>query len=162
MSNSDPNPPVRHRAPLAIERCPMAATVEVIGDRWSLLILREAFYGVVRHADFRDDLGVPRSVLTDRLAKLVGNGLLEKVEYREAGARARHAYVLTKKGRSLAPALIALTEWGVEHCLDGQSPVDIVDRKTGQQLRMALVDEDGKEQPLTRIALKVDDGQPTP
>lgn len=156
MSNSDNNPPVRHRAPVPIDQCPMAAAVELLGDRWSLLILREAFYGVVRHADFRDDLNVPRSVLTDRLGKLVRDGLLEKTEYREQGARARHAYGLTKKGHDLAITLIAMTEWGVEHCLDGHSPVDIVDRKSGQSLRVALVDEDGKEQPLTRVALKVE------
>jgi DNA-binding HxlR family transcriptional regulator len=135
----------------------MAAAVEMFGDRWSMLILREAFYGVVRHADFRDDLSVPRSVLTDRLGKLVRDGLLERTEYREQGARARHAYSLTKKGRALALTFIAMTEWGVEHCLGGRSPVDIVDRKSGQTLRVALVDEEGKEQPLTRIALKVED-----
>lgn len=157
MSNSDSHPPVRHRAPVPIDQCPMAAAVEVFGDRWSMLILREAFYGVVRHADFREDLSVPRSVLTDRLGKLVRDGLLEKTEYREQGARARHAYGLTKKGRALAPTFIAMTEWGVEHCLGGQSPVDIIDRESGQTLRVALVDEDGKEQPLSRIALKVKD-----
>lgn len=157
MSNSDANSPVRHRAPVPIDECPMAAAVEMFGDRWSMLILREAFYGVVRHADFRDDLSVPRSVLTDRLGKLVRDGLLEKTEYREQGARARHAYGLTKKGRALALTFIAMTEWGVEHCLGGRSPVDIVDRKSGQTLRVALVDEEGKEQPLTRIALKVED-----
>lgn len=157
MSNSDTNSPVRHRAPVPIDECPMAAAVEVFGDRWSMLILREAFYGVVRHADFRDDLSVPRSVLTDRLGKLVRDGLLERTEYREHRARARHAYSLTKKGRALAITFIAMTEWGVEHCLDGRSPVDIVDRKSGQTLRVALVDEEGKEQSLTRIALKVED-----
>ena len=111
----------------------------------------------MRHADFRDDLSVPRSVLSDRLGKLVRDGLLEKTEYREQGARARHAYALTKKGRALAATFIAMTEWGVEYCLGGHSPIDIVDRKMGQALRVALVDEDGKEQPLTRIALKVKD-----
>jgi DNA-binding HxlR family transcriptional regulator len=157
MSNSDSHPPVRHRAPVPIDQCPMAAAVEVFGDRWSMLILREAFYGVVRHADFREDLSVPRSVLTDRLGKLVRDGLLEKTEYREQGARARHAYGLTKKGRALAVTFIAMTEWGVAYRLDGQSPVDIIDRESGQALRVALVDEDGKEQPLSRIALKVKD-----
>lgn len=157
MSNPDNNPPIRHRAPVPIDQCPMAAAVELFGDRWSLLILREAFYGVVRHADFRDDLGVPRSVLTDRLGKLVRDGLLEKTEYREEGARTRHAYALTGKGRDLAIALIAMTEWGVKHCKGGQSPVKIVDSKSGQTLRVALIDEDGKEQPPARIALKVKD-----
>lgn len=133
----------------------MAAAVDVIGDRWSLLILREAFYGVVRHADFRDDLSVPRSVLTDRLAKLVSNGLLNKLEYKEDGARRRHAYVLSPKGQALAPAFIALTEWGTEHCLDGKSPIDIVDKTTGQSLRVALVDEDGQTHPIDQIAIKV-------
>lgn len=115
-----------------------------IGDRWSLLILREAFYGVMRYEDIRADLGIPRSILSDRLAKLVARGFLEKRPYREGGDRPRFAYGLTGKGRGLATALIALTRWGEAHILGRPGPVDIVDRTTGRSVTAALVDETGR------------------
>lgn len=151
-----PKPPSpRRSAALPIADCPMAAAVDIFGDRWSLLILREAFYGVVRHADFRDDLNIPRSVLSDRLNKLVQHDLLHKTEYREAGARPRQAYRLTPKGRSFALTLIALMQWGNEHCLDGDAPVQVIDKQTGGVLRLSLVDEEDAPVPAGRAALQV-------
>ena len=117
---------------------------EIIGDRWTLLILREAFYGVQRYDDMRADLGAPRSMLTDRLGKLVQHGLMERQPYQEPGSRVRYAYVLTGKGRALALTLIALTQWGEEHVLGGPAPIDVVDRDTGDKLRTALVNSKGE------------------
>ena len=117
--------------------------VEEIGDRWSLLILREAFYGVMRYDDMRADLAIPRSALSDRLARLVAHGCLEKHPYQEAGERLRYAYVLTDKGRGLATSLIALTQWSEAHILGREGPAAIVDRTTGKSIKAALVDEDG-------------------
>lgn len=136
-------PPIRNRAPLPVSDCALAKAVEDIGDRWSLLILREAVFGVMRYEDIRQDLGIPRSVLTDRLARLTARGLLEKQSYREAGARQRFAYVLTAKGRDLVVPLIALTHWSETHILGGLGPVEIVDAFSGRPVRVALVDEDG-------------------
>ncbi len=120
-----------------------------------MLILREAFYGVMRHEDIREDLGIPRSVLTDRLSKLIIRGLLEKRPYQEAGDRKRHGYGLTDKGRGLALSFIALTQWSEAHIVGGPGPVDIVDQASGKALKAALIDEDGKivavDQAITRI-----------
>jgi DNA-binding HxlR family transcriptional regulator len=143
MSNSAPNATVRRRAPIPRAECALAQAAEEIGDRWSLLILREAFFGVMRYDDIREDLGIPRSVLTDRLSKLVARGLLEKRPYQEAGDRPRSGYALTRKGRDLAVALIALTHWSEAHVLGAPGPIDVVDGTSGRPLRVALVDDRG-------------------
>lgn len=119
----------------------MALAAEILGDRWTLLILREAFYGVQRYDDMRQDLAAPRSMLTDRLTRLVDRGLMTRRPYQELGARMRSAYVLTPSGRALALTLLALTQWGEEHILKGSTPVEIRDRTTGRPLRVALVNE---------------------
>ncbi len=144
MSNSESPDTIRRRAPVPTADCALARATEEIGDRWSLLILREAFFGVMRHDDIRADLGIPRSVLTDRLGRLVTLGLLEKRPYREAGDRQRFGYSLTDKGRDLAPTLIALTHWSEAHVLRQQGPIEIVDLETGRGLKVALVDENGQ------------------
>lgn len=155
MSNSDQPPSVRKRAPVPIDACALAAAISEIGERWSLLILREAFYGVVRYDDLREDLGIPRSILTDRLKKLVAAGLLEKEPYREAGERQRFAYCLTGKGRGLGLSFVALTQWGDTHVLDGPGPVEIIDKATGARLQAALVDEDGNVVTIDQAIPKV-------
>ncbi|TKT75103.1 helix-turn-helix transcriptional regulator [Aquamicrobium sp. LC103] len=121
----------------------MALAAEMVGDRWTLLILREAFYGVQRYDDMRADLGAPRSMLSDRLARLVEQGIMTRRAYREPGDRERHAYVLTESGRALALTLSALTQWGEAYILGRPAPVEIVDGSTGGALRVALVDEAG-------------------
>lgn len=155
MSNSDSTQSLRRRAPVPKEVCALAKAAEEIGDRWSLLILREAFYGVMRYDDMRVDLGIPRSVLSDRLAKLVASGCLEKRRYQEAGDRPRSAYVLAEKGKDLATALIALTRWSEAHILGKPGPVEIVDQTTGKALTAALVDQDGAVVPAERAGARV-------
>jgi DNA-binding HxlR family transcriptional regulator len=87
-------------------------TLAVVGERWTLLVLREAFLGLRRFDDFQRAIGCARNVLAARLATLVKHGVLRRVPYREPGRRLRHEYRLTQKGRDLAPGLIALTQWG--------------------------------------------------
>jgi DNA-binding HxlR family transcriptional regulator len=97
--------------------CPIARSLEVIGERWTLLIVRDAFYGVSRFSDFRDHLAIPRAVLTDRLALLAEHGILE----RAAASSGRDEYALTAKGRELWPVIRSLVAWGNEHYLpDGR------------------------------------------
>lgn len=155
MSNLDSVETVRRRAPIPTADCALAQAAEEIGDRWSLLILREAFFGVMRYDDIREDLGIPRSVLTDRLSKLVVRGLLEKRPYQEAGDRRRLGYALTKKGRDLAPTLIALTHWSEAHILGAPGPIDVVDALSGRSLRVALVDDRGRIVDPERAAPKL-------
>ena len=90
-----------------------------VGDRWSLLILRDAFRGVRRFADLRDDLGIARNILADRLDKLVDAGILDRVPYQERPVR--HEYRLTAKGRDLSPALVALMRWGDRWASEGDA-----------------------------------------
>lgn len=150
MANSASSQTLKRRAPVPVSACALAMAAEEIGDRWSLLILREAFYGVVRYEDMRADLGIPRSMLSDRLAKLVARGCLEKQPYRAAGDRRRDGYVLTEKGRGLAITFIALTRWSETFILGAPGPIDIVDVDTGKPLDPALVDEDGTVVPTDR------------
>jgi DNA-binding HxlR family transcriptional regulator len=133
----------------------MALAAEVLGDRWTLLILREAFYGVCRYDDMLADLKVPRATLTDRLAKLVRHGLLKKQPYQEQGDRVRQAYVLDEAGRGLALTFLALTEWGEAHVLGAPAPVQAVDRKTGAALRLQLVTGDGAPADPRRAVLQL-------
>ncbi len=129
---------------MPIDQCPMALAAEIVGDRWVLLVLRECAYGVVRFDDMLGDLGAPRSVLTQRLKRMVAHGLLDREPYREPGERQRYAYVLTDKGRDLLLALAALADWGEAHLLSTESPVVIKKRRGGARLRAGLVDRAGR------------------
>ncbi|MBV8767918.1 MAG: helix-turn-helix transcriptional regulator, partial [Hyphomicrobiales bacterium] len=93
--------PLRHRSPVSLRDCNLSKSFELIGDRWTLLILRSAFWGLRRFDDFQADIDVPRSVLSNRLAALVESGIMERREYREAGQRARIEYPLTRMGQAL-------------------------------------------------------------
>ncbi|MFI8961843.1 winged helix-turn-helix transcriptional regulator [Streptomyces sp. NPDC053493] len=90
------------------QTCALSRSMEIVGERWTLLIVRDAFYGVRRFGEFAAHLSVPRAVLTDRLATLTGAGVLE----RRPDTGRREVYVLTDKGLALWPAVRALSEWG--------------------------------------------------
>jgi DNA-binding HxlR family transcriptional regulator len=127
-------------------RCSVAGTLGVVGEKWSLLVLREAFLGTRRFADLQRILGAPRAVLTDRLATLVEAGILARVPYRAEGERQRHEYRLTQKGLDLYPALVALMEWGDRYLSeDGVPPLALRHRDCGAPVHLALVCEDGHQ-----------------
>lgn len=98
------------RASFAEMNCSVARTLEVVGERWTLLILRDAFNGIRRFDDFQKSLGIARNVLADRLAKLVDHGVLERRRYEEHPPR--DEYRLTAKGRALFDVLVAMVHWG--------------------------------------------------
>jgi DNA-binding HxlR family transcriptional regulator len=126
--------------------CSVAGTLAVVGEKWSLLVLREAFLGIRRFADFQRILGAPKAVLTDRLATLVGHGVLMRVPYQAEGERQRHEYRLTEKGLDLYPALVALMEWGDRYlCDDGAAPLELRHKDCGAPVRLTLVCADGHE-----------------
>jgi DNA-binding HxlR family transcriptional regulator len=102
--------------------CAIGATVGLIGERPTFLVLREAFNGVRRFADMQRRTGMPRQVLSDRLAHLVDEGLLRKVPYQENGQRRRYEYRLTEKGMDLYPVLVALMEFGDRHAVGLAGP----------------------------------------
>jgi len=132
------------RSPVPPSDCNLWKAFELIGDRWILVILRSALYGVRRFDDFQNELDIPRSVLSNRLARLVENGLMERRDYREEGQRARIEYPLTKKGQSLGLSFTALTEWSDHWIGNGSGPLALRSKTTGQKLAVALVDERGK------------------
>jgi DNA-binding HxlR family transcriptional regulator len=102
--------------------CSIARTLQVVGEKWTLLILREGFYGATRFEQFHRVLQCPRNLLSERLALLVEEGILERSEYREPGSRARMEYHLTEKGRELMYPLLALRQWGDRHMADPEGP----------------------------------------
>ncbi len=110
------------KASFADMHCSVAQSLEIIGEWWTLLILRDAFLGVRRFEDFVDRLGIARNVLTSRLETLVEADVLERRPYDEA--RGRYDYVLTAKGRALWPVMTTLRQWGDEWLLgEGNEPV---------------------------------------
>ena len=134
--------------------CSIERALGVLGERWTFLILREAFLGVTRFAEFRDRLGVAPDVLTDRLAALVEYGVMEKVPYREPGTRSRFGYGLTPAGRELRVVLASLQQWGDEHLPRAEGP-SMLRRVAGtdRPVHVGYVDQDGREVPADGVAM---------
>ncbi len=124
--------------------CSLANALNLIGEWWTILILREAIYGNRRFEDFQQQLGIARNILTDRLNKLCDRGIMERIPVKE-GAK-RHEYKITPMGRDLYPALIALTQWGDRwlHPPEGV-PVKFIERATGEEIAdIAIFSSDGR------------------
>jgi len=136
--------PLLRRSPVSRRDCNLAKSFDLLGDRWTLLILRSALYGLRRFDDFQVELDVPRSVLSKRLAALVESGIMERREYREAGQRTRVEYPLTRMGQALGLPFMAMTAWADKWLGGGNSPLTLRSRSTGQKLSVDLVDERGK------------------
>jgi len=155
MTNSAPKSDITREAIISVEDCGGAKALDILSDRWTWLIVREALYGVSRFDDMRSDLDIPRSVLTSRLKKLVEGGVLETREYKDPGARARTAYFLTEKGQALAPVFIALMQWGDTHLRGGRKSLALQDRRTGLNVRSALVPLGAEVVPYNALKLSV-------
>ena len=126
--------------------CTIEATLRVVGEKWTFLVLREAFNGVRRFEDMQRRTRVPRQILSNRLVRLVDEGLLRKVPYREPGQRSRSEYRLTERGLDLFPLLVALLEWGNKHAASGDGPlVELRHRDCGAPVRLRLGCADGHE-----------------
>jgi DNA-binding HxlR family transcriptional regulator len=124
--------------------CSIARTLDLVGDKWTLLILREAQYGVTRFADFLKVLRCPRNLLAERLRMLVEQGIFAVEPYKESGDRTRSQYVLTAKGDRLIPVLVALLQFGDEYLADPVGPSVHVDhRDCGHRVHVEMVCECG-------------------
>ena len=122
------------RKSLVNDACPIARTLDVIGDWWSLLIVRDAMLGTRRFSEFQTNLGVARNILSTRLKTLVAQGVFELTESSKGGAY--QEYVLTAKGRALFPVLVALRQWGEEFSFKrGESFAKLLDRQTRRPLQ---------------------------
>jgi len=126
------------RTSFAKDECPVARSVEAVGDWWSLLIVRDAFVGKRRFGEFQNSLGVAKNILTVRLKKLVAEGVLELVPASDGSAFKE--YALTEKGRGLLPVIVALGQWGC-----ARSEFKLVDRKKGSPVRLEFRSEDGRK-----------------
>ncbi|PRY00572.1 winged helix-turn-helix transcriptional regulator [Allonocardiopsis opalescens] len=120
--------------------CSVARALEVVGERWSLLIVRDVFNGIRRFDELRDHLGVARNVLSQRLRTLVGARVLDRVPYREGRQRRRFEYRLTERGRELVPVLLALMAWGDRNLAGGEGPPVLAEHlDCGKRVRMVPV-----------------------
>jgi DNA-binding HxlR family transcriptional regulator len=121
------------------ENCTIGRAMDILGEKWALVVLREIFLGVRRFDDMRVRTGIPRQVLTNRLATLVEHGLLRRVPYQDPGARVRDEYRLTDKGFDLYPVLVALREWGDRYLADPEGPPLLtVHRDCGETVGVTL------------------------
>jgi len=132
-------------------RCSIARSLEVLGERWTLLVIREAFRGRSRFAEFRDALGVAPDVLSARLKTLVEAGVLERRAYREPGERERSSYHLTESGRELRLVLGALNQWGDRYRPSGHGPASILQTVDGAPARVTFVDPTDSPRPGQEI-----------
>lgn len=106
--------------------CSIARTLEIVGEKWTILILREVWYGSFRFSDLERVLGCPRNLLAARLRMLVEQGILATESYQEPGARSRPKYVITPKGLDLVPAVMGLLQWGDRYRADPEGPAVLV------------------------------------
>jgi DNA-binding HxlR family transcriptional regulator len=118
--------------------CPLSATLGLVGEWWTLLILHDAFDGYTRFDQFQENLGISSSLLTSRLKHLVSRGLLERRQYQTNPPR--YEYVLTDLGRSLRPVIVALAAWGNARLAPEQRSMVLVDAETGAEAEPVLVD----------------------
>ena len=134
--------------------CGIARSLDVLGERWALMIVRDAFLGRSRFSEFRTSLGVSPDILTARLATLVDCGVLVRQTYRDPGERERDEYVLTDAGRELAPVLAALGRWGADHLpVDSGTRIRYLDSHTGDPVHLTFATAGGASVPASRVTL---------
>lgn len=121
------------------ENCTIGRAMAILGEKWTVVVLREVFNGIRRFDDMRVRTQVPRQVLANRLAMLVDKGVLRREPYRQPGARVRDEYRLTPKGLDLYPVLIAVAEWGDRYLAEPEgAPLEFAHRYCGARLRTEL------------------------
>src|SRR5262249_31468304 len=132
------------RTDLSQEACAASRALEVVGDWWSLLIVRDALVGVERFSEFQKSIGLARNILSSRLKKLVDDGVLQLVP--DEASLTRHKYLLTDKGKGLAVVIAAIWQWGEQNCFQPGEAVPL------------LIDKASK-QPLAKLEIKTADGR---
>ena len=132
------------RKSLRSDECPMARSLDIVGDQWSLLIIRDAFDGMRRFGEFQQSLGMAKNILADRLKNLVQEGVLDQVP--ASDGTAYQEYVLTRKGEGLFPVFVSLRHWGEAHLYaKGEQHSVLIERSSGRPVRgIELRTHDGK------------------
>lgn len=145
-----------------VPNCSIARAVDIVGDRWAFLIVREAHFGSTKFAEFRQVLGIAPNILTSRLIALVEGGILEKRDYRDEGERVRSSYHLTEAGEDLKLVLAALQQWGDEHVPRADGPTVLRrDTHSGGLVSVGFVDEQGKAVPEDEVVFEPIPGGPS-
>jgi DNA-binding HxlR family transcriptional regulator len=127
-----------------MSNCSIARTLEIVGEKWTILILREVWYGSSRFSDFERVLGCPRNLLAARLRMLVEEGILATETYKEPGARSRPNYAITPKGADLVPAVLGLLQWGDRYRADPEGPAVLLrHRECGAHVDVQIRCEQG-------------------
>ena len=128
------------------DTCSIARTLALVGDRWTLLVLRDVANGVGRFDELASHLGIARNILSSRLARLAGAGLVERTAYREPGARERQQYRLSGPGRELMPVLLAFMAWGDRNLAGPEGPPVVVRHAgCGAPIKVSLTCAEGHE-----------------
>ncbi len=130
--------PVAEKIRLEDRECPLSATLGIVGEWWTLLILHDAFDGFSRFDQFQKNLGISSSLLTSRLKRLVAGGVLERRQYQAKPAR--HEYMLTELGRSLRPVVVVLAGWGNARLAARERSMVLVDAQSGIEAEPVVVD----------------------
>ena len=132
------------RTSLKKAECPVARSLDIIGDWWSLLIVRDAFDGMRRFGEFQKSLGISRGILATRLRNLIALGILEKVPASDGSAY--QDYVLSQKGNDLFPVVVSLRQWGEDHCFSpGEAHSVLLEKETAQPVcRLELRSKSGR------------------
>lgn len=132
--------------------CSVARSLEIVGEWWTLLIVREAFFGTERFSEFAANLGIAKNVLTERLNSLVEAGVLEREPLPGRGNPV--AYTLTAQGRDLLPVIVALMQWGDRWIHQKRAPVRILERKSGREImRLRVTNHEGEPLALEDVVV---------
>lgn len=126
------------------DNCQVGRAMQILGERWTFVVLREIFNGIRRFDDIRRHTGIPRQVLSNRLGTLVDQGILRREPYQPPGSRVRHEYRLTPKGFDLYPVLVAVADWGERYLADPEgAPVEFAHRECGHKVHTVIECADG-------------------
>ena len=133
---------MRHKS-FKANLCPVARSLDTIGEWWSLLIVRDALSGIRRFSDFQKSLGLAKNILSARLRKLVACGVMEQVPASDGSAY--REYALTQKGRELFPVIVALRQWGEGYLFSrGEKRLQVLDKRTGKPFRVEVLNAKGE------------------
>lgn len=136
--------------------CPVTKAMREIGDKWTLLILRECFWGYSRFDDFQTNLSISKSVLTTKLNQMIEMELLEKQSYKEAGKRTRYEYGFTQKGKDLTKVILSFLDWGNKYLVkEGETTLKVVDKTTKKEVQIDILDSENKRLKYRELEMKI-------
>ncbi|MFK7950091.1 MAG: winged helix-turn-helix transcriptional regulator [Saprospiraceae bacterium] len=136
--------------------CPVTKAMRALGDKWTLLIMRECFWGFKRFDDFQNNLNISKSVLTKKLNQLIEQELLEKQSYKESGQRTRYEYTFTQKGKDLTKIILSFLDWGNKYLVnEGETTIKVVDKTTKNDVNIDILDSSGKRLKYRELEMRI-------